>query len=229
MAEVHSLEAEPRDRSGTGAARALRRRGRVPAIIYGGDEPPVMISLAERDIKREYHAARFFGTLYNITLGGEVVRVLPYDVQAHPVTDLPMHVDFVRARAGATVTVDIPVAFVNEDICRGLKRGGVLNVVRREIEVVCPVDAIPERIEVDLKDADIGDSLHISQVHLPEGVRPTITDRDFTIAAIVPPTVTPVEEEEAEAAAAEREAEREAEPVEVEREEAAEEEEREER
>lgn len=204
MAEIQTLEAEPRERAGTGAARAVRRSGRVPAIIYGGGEPPLSISVEDRAICRELNNARFFGTLYNIALGGETTRVLPYAVQSHPVTGLPLHLDFVRARAGTAVTVNVPVHFLNDEISKGLKRGGVLNIVRREIELLCQVDAIPDHLELDLADADIGDSLHISAITLPEGVQLTITDRDFTVATIVPPSDLEAEEE-AEAAAEEAE------------------------
>lgn len=211
MAEVDSILAEPRSGAGKGAARALRRQGRVPAIIYGGGEPPMMISLEARQIKRELNNPRFWSTLHHIDIAGESLRVLPREVQSHPVTELPIHLDFMRAAAGGTITVEVPVVFLNEDTCRGLKRGGVLNIVRREVELVCPVDRIPAELELDLAEADIGDSLHISHITLPEGVHPTITDRDFTIAGIVAPTVTPAEEDEAAEAAAEAEAEAEAE------------------
>jgi large subunit ribosomal protein L25 len=215
MAEIQTLKAEARERAGTGAARAVRRSGRVPAIVYGGGEPPLSISVPDREIRRELNNARFFGTLYNIELGGETVRVLPYAVQAHPVTGLPLHLDFVRARAGTTVTVDVPVAFLNEETSKGLKRGGVLNVVRREIELHCPVDAIPDHLELDLAEADIGDSLHISAITLPEGVQLTITDRDFTVATIVPPSDLEAEEALEEAREAALEEAREAAPEET--------------
>ena len=199
MAELTSLEAAPREGAGKGASRSLRRAGRVPAVIYGEKAPQEMISLEARELRRVLQSARFFSTLCNLQVNGEAVRVLPREVQLHPVTDEPLHVDFVRVGRGATITVTVPVVFAHEDVSRGLKRGGVLNIVRRELELLCPADAIPGEIVVDLKDADIGDSLHISQVALPEGVRPAITDRDFTIATISAPTVIR-EEEEAEAA-----------------------------
>lgn len=208
MAELTSLAAEPRAGVGKGANRSLRRAGRVPAVIYGEKAPQELISLEARELRRALQSARFFSTLCSLQVNGEAVRVLPREVQSHPVTDEPLHVDFVRVGRGVTVAVTVPVVFTNEDISRGLKRGGVLNVVRREIELLCPVDAIPGEITVDLKDADINDSLHISQVTLPEGVRPAIADRDFTIATISAPTITPEEEEEA-AAAEEAEAEEE--------------------
>jgi large subunit ribosomal protein L25 len=199
MAELTSLAAEPREGAGKGASRSLRRAGRVPGVIYGEKAPQEMISLEARELRRALQSARFFSTLCNLQVNGEAVRVLPREVQLHPVTDEPLHVDFVRVGRGATITVTVPVVFAHEDISRGIKRGGVLNIVRRELELLCPADAIPGEIVVDLKDADIGDSLHISQVALLEGVRPAIADRDFTIATISAPTVIR-EEEEAEAA-----------------------------
>jgi large subunit ribosomal protein L25 len=207
MAELTSLAAEPREGAGKGASRSLRRSGRIPGVIYGDKAPQAMVSIEARELRRALQGPRFFSTLCNLQLNGEAIRVLPREVQLHPVTDEPLHVDFVRVGRGATIAVTIPVVFAHEDISRGLKRGGVLNIVRRELELLCPADAIPGEIVVDLSDADIGDSLHISHVALPEGVRPAIADRDFTIATISAPTVFR-EEEEAEAveAAAEEEA-----------------------
>ena len=217
MAELTSLAAQPREGAGKGASRSLRRAGRVPAVIYGEKAPQEMISLEARQLRRVLQSARFFSTLCNLQVNGAAVRVLPREVQLHPVTDEPLHVDFVRVGRGATISVTVPVVFAHEDLSRGLKRGGVLNIVRRELELMCPADAIPGEIIIDLKDADIGDSLHISQVTLPEGVRPAIADRDFTIATISAPTLIS-EEEEAEAAeeAAEEEEGREREAAEPE-------------
>jgi large subunit ribosomal protein L25 len=206
MAELTSLAAQPRDGVGKGANRSLRRAGRVPGVVYGDKAPQELISLEARELRRALHTPRFFSTLCNLQVNGEAIRVLPREVQLHPVTDEPLHVDFVRVGRGATIAVTVPVVFVNEDVSRGLKRGGVLNVVRREVELRCPADAIPREITVDLKDVDINDSVHISQVTLPEGVRPAIADRDFTIATISAPTVTPEEEEAAAAEEAEEEA-----------------------
>jgi large subunit ribosomal protein L25 len=205
MAELTSLAAEPREGAGKGAARSLRRAGRVPAVIYGDKAPQEMISLETRQLRRVLQSARFFSTLCNVQVNGKAVRVLPREVQLHPVTDEPLHVDFVRVGRGATITVTVPVVFAHEDVSLGLKRGGVLNIVRRELELLCPADAIPGEIVVDLKDADIGDSLHISQVALPEGVRPAIADRDFTIATISAPTLIREEDGEAVEEAAEEE------------------------
>lgn len=200
MADIVTIMAEPREGVGKGPARALRRAGRVPAVIYGENEPQRMVSLGSRELRRALANARFFSTLCRLELGGETIQVLPREAQLHPVTESPLHLDFVRVSLGTTVTVTVPVAVINEDISPGLKRGGVLNLVRREIELICPADAIPGEITLDLGEMDIGDSLHISQVTLPEGVQPEIADRDFTIATISAPSVAEeeVEEEEGE-------------------------------
>jgi large subunit ribosomal protein L25 len=204
MVEMIAFAAEVRVVAGKGPARALRRAGRVPAVIYGERKDQEMISLEARALRRQLGNPHFFNTLCSLQVNGEAVRVLPRDVQLHPVTDDPLHADFVRVSAGATVTVEIPVVFVNEDVSPGLKRGGVLNIVRREIELVCPADAIPGELTVDLRPFDIGDSVHISHVALPEGARPTIADRDFTIATISAPTVVAEEAEAAQAAEEEK-------------------------
>ncbi|MEK0083566.1 50S ribosomal protein L25/general stress protein Ctc [Benzoatithermus flavus] len=188
MATVFS--AERREKSGKGPARALRREGKIPAIVYGGRSEPVPLAVPFKDIKRELGTnPRFFSTVFELDFGGERLKVLPREVQLHPVSDDPLHVDFLRAETGATITVEVPVRFVHEDQSPGMKRGGVLNIVRRTLELVCPADGIPGEIVIDLAGREIGDSVHISQVTLPAGVRPTITDRDFTICSIVPPTV----------------------------------------
>jgi large subunit ribosomal protein L25 len=204
MVETITFEAESRLGGGKGPARALRRAGRVPAIIYGERKDQQMVSLEARALRRQLTNPRFFSTLCSLEVGGDTIRVLPREVQLHPVSDIPLHADFVRVSAGTTITVEVQVVFLNEDICPGLKRGGVLNVVRREIEVICPADSIPGQLELDLAAADIGDSLHISQMSLPEGGQPTITDRDFTVATISAPTVS-VDEEAAEGEEEERE------------------------
>lgn len=208
MDEASEIVVEARDGTGKGAARAARRAGMVPGVVYGDKKPSAAISLSRRTLERELNSGAFFSTLYELKLDDRRQKVLPRDVQRHPVTDMPLHVDFLRLAADARVTIEVPVQFVNEEESEGLKRGGVLNVVRYDIEVSCRADAIPERIEVDLAGTDIGDSVHISAVKLPDGVEPTITDRDFTIATIAAPTVqeeeAPAEGEEgAEEAAAE--------------------------
>jgi large subunit ribosomal protein L25 len=204
MVEMISFAAEVRAVAGKGPARALRRAGRVPAVIYGERKEQEMVSLEARALRRQLGNPHFFNTLCSLQVNGEAVRVLPRDVQLHPVTDDPLHADFVRVSAGGTITVEIPVVFINEDVSPGLKRGGVLNIVRREIELVCPADAIPGELTVDLRPFDIGDSVHISHVALPEGARPTIADRDFTIATISAPTVVAEEAEAAQAAEEEK-------------------------
>jgi large subunit ribosomal protein L25 len=177
----------------------MRRAGRVPAVVYGAKQPPSMISVDPKDLMRALRAGSFLATVFDVDVNGKTERVLPRDVQFDPLTDRPLHVDFLRVSPTTTVTVDIPVAFRNEEASPGLKRGGLLNIVRHEIEAHCRADAIPHHIEVDLTGLDIGDSVHISMITLPEGVRPTITDRDFTVATIAAPTV--VQEETAAAAA----------------------------
>lgn len=200
MSDVASLDAEAREQAGKGAARALRRSGRVPAVIYGDKKDPTPISIDGHTLQVELSQAGFYLRLYDIKVNGKKERVLPRDVQRHPVTSVPLHVDFLRISAGATIAVNVGVVFENEELSPGLKRGGVLNVVRYEIELVCPASAIPEQIAIDLTGLDIGDGIHISNVKLPPDVEPVIADRDFTIATIASPTVQEeeVEEEEGE-------------------------------
>lgn len=186
MSDAIQLTAQPRDRTGKEAARALRKQNLVPAIVYGGKDEPQKIALVEREIRRELEMnPRFFSSVVTLDLGGTPIQVVPREAQLHPVKGHPLHVDFLRAAKGSTVTVEVPVHFLNEERCPGIRRGGVLNIVRREIELVCPVEAIPDRIDVDLGSVEIGDSVHISAVTLPPNVTPTITDRDFTICAVV--------------------------------------------
>jgi large subunit ribosomal protein L25 len=184
MSEIYELRAEVRERVGKGAARAVRRQDRIPAVIYGDKKPPIPISLPQREMTQRLHAGGFLTHIATIDIDGEKIRVIPRDYQLDPVRDHLVHVDFLRVGEGARLTLEIPVHFMNEHASPGIKRGGALNIVRHTIELRVPVDAIPEAIEVDLTGLDIGDSLHISAVTLPEGVTPTITDRDFTIATI---------------------------------------------
>ena len=200
MTETHQLSIQLRQRVGKGAARSVRREGRVPGVIYGGKQEPVLISIDPLELKRELHKIGFFATLFDLKLDGAAHRVLPRDVQFDPVTDKPLHVDFLRVTAESRVVVQVPVEFINEAKSPGLKRGGVLNVVRHEIELRCSVDAIPKSITVDLDGLDIGDSIHISHVKLPEGARPTI-ERDFTVASVAAPSAVRAEALEAQAAA----------------------------
>jgi large subunit ribosomal protein L25 len=199
MPEITSLTAEPRGRLGKGATRAIRRAGRVPAVIYGDGKDPVAVSLEPRELGRVISKPGFLAKLVDVAVDGTTHRTLPRDVQYHPVTDAPLHVDFMRVGAGVRVTVTVPVNFINHERAAGLRRGGILNIVRHGIEVSCSVDAIPERLVVDLDGLDIGDSVHITAVTLPEGVRPTTSERDFTIATIGASSA--VREEAAQAAA----------------------------
>ena len=198
MQEIGELQVEARDENGKGAARAIRRQGRVPAVVYGHDMPARSISLSRRDLEQELARGGFMNRLLNLKLEDKSQRVLPREVQFHVVTDAPIHVDFLRLGEDAELNIMVPVIFLNEEESEGLRRGGVLNVVRHEIEVMCRADAIPESIEVDLTGLDIGDSIHISAVALPDGVATTITDRDFTIATIAAPSLRPEDEEEEE-------------------------------
>jgi large subunit ribosomal protein L25 len=201
--ESYELEAEAREQVGKGAAREVRRNGRVPAVIYGDKQPPLSISLPYKEVFMKIHGGGFMTTIATINVGGKKIQVLPKDYQLDPVRDFPMHVDFLRVSKNTVVTVDIPVHFVNEDDAPGIKRGGVLNIVRHHVEASCPANSIPEFIEIDLTGLDIGDSVHISAVTLPKNVTPTITDRDFTIATIAAPAALRSEEDEAAEAEAE--------------------------
>ena len=188
MSDIINLVAQPRDRAGKGVARATRREGRVPAVIYGGKEPPVLVALELKDLARRAHSAAFFNHLIELDVDGKKHRVLPRDVQFHPLNENPIHVDFLRVAKDATIEVAVPVEFVNQDASPGLKRGGVLNIVRHEIDLVCPVEAIPDHITIDMTGFEVGDSVHISHVKLPANVTSSIADRDFTIATIVAPS-----------------------------------------
>ncbi|MFO1049786.1 MAG: 50S ribosomal protein L25/general stress protein Ctc [Geminicoccaceae bacterium] len=184
------FQVERRERTGKGPARQLRRENKIPAIVYGGAKEPQRIAMPIKEISLELTKnPRFFSTVFELDFGDEKLKVLPREAQLHPVTDVPLHVDFLRAEQGALIHVNVPVRFVHEDQSPGIKRGGVLNVVRRTLDLICPADAIPGEIVVDLAGREIGDSIHISHVVLPEGVKATITERDFTICSIVPPTV----------------------------------------
>ncbi len=196
MSDQATIEALPREPRGKGGARALRREGRTPAIVYGGGGEPLSISLDYNVMERELGRRGFFARLYDLGVNGNVIRVLPRDVQVDPITDAPLHIDFIRYVAGATLAVSVEVRFEGHEECEGLKRGGVLNIVRHEVELMCPLEAIPEFLVADISECEIGDSIHISHIELPEGVTPTITDRDFTVATLAAPTV--IVEEEAE-------------------------------
>lgn len=195
MAKAVSLKAEARDRAGKGAARAVRRQGLVPAVIYGDKTEPKLVSLRYGDLLPHVGTGRFTATLVDLHVDGETLRVIPRDVQFEPMRDFIIHVDFLRLGKDARIRVEVPVHFRNHEASPGLKAGGVLNIVRHEIEFFCPADNIPEEVVVDLTGLHIGQSVHVSQVKLPEGAQPTITERDFTIATIAAAAAAPVEEE----------------------------------
>ncbi len=201
MSDQLTLSAEARERAGKGASRAMRREGRVPAVIYGGNQDPQRVHLEERALVKMLSGGAFLSSVVMVDVGGQATRTLPKDVQFHPVTDRPLHVDFLRISEHAKVSVAIAIRFVNEEASPGIKRGGVLNAVRHELELVCDAANIPDAVEISLAGLDIGDSLHISSVTLPAGTESAITDRDFTIATIVAPTGLKMEEEDAAAEA----------------------------
>ena len=188
MSDALNLPAEARDRAGKGASRALRREGRVPAVIYGGNEEPTTIHVEEKLLMKQLMTGHFMNSIVMIELGGKTLRTLPKDVAFHPVSDRPIHVDFLRLAKGSSIEVEVPVVFINEEDSPGLKRGAVLNIVRHELALVCDADKIPSEIEIDVTGLDVGDSIHISHVTLPAGSTSAITDRDFTIATVVAPS-----------------------------------------
>src|SRR5689334_3451325 len=185
MAEAIELKAWARQRLGKGGARAARREGRIPGSLYGDKKEPETIAVDYRAISQQMHTGHFQSTIFTLDVEGTKTRVIPRGVQLDPVRDFPIHVDFLRVSKDALVTVDVPVRFLNEAASPGLKRGGVLNIVRHEIPVRCPADAIPDHFDVDLTGLEIGNSIHISAINLPPNVRPTVTERDFTVATIV--------------------------------------------
>nr|WP_310523785.1 50S ribosomal protein L25/general stress protein Ctc [Polymorphobacter sp.] len=201
MSENLKLAAEARDRAGKGASRAVRRTGRVPAVIYGAGQPAVTIHVEEKLLVRQLSTGHFMNSVVEIELdGAKGIRTLPRDVQFHPVSDRPIHVDFLRLTGDSVITVEVPVHFIDEDKSPGMKRGAVLNIVRHELQLDCPSNAIPDQIDISLAGRDVGDSIHISAVTLPKGVKSHITDRDFTIATMVAPSALKSEAAEAETA-----------------------------
>lgn len=188
MSDQLTLSAEARERAGKGASRALRREGRVPAVIYGDNQEPVMVHVEEKALNKLLGTGHFMNSVIMVDVGGKAARTLPKDVAFHPVTDRPLHVDFMRVSKHASVTVQIPVVFQNEEASPGIKRGGVLNIVRHELDLICDAASIPDDVVIDLTGRDVGDSIHINDVKLPAGTKSAIEDRDFTIATIVAPS-----------------------------------------
>ena len=183
-----TLSAETRERAGKGASRAMRREGRVPAVIYGEKQEPVMIHVEEKALVKMLSNGHFMNSVVMIDAGGATTRTLPKDVQFHPVSDRPLHVDFLRIAEHASIHVNVPVVFVDEEESPGIKRGAVLNIVRHELELICDAAEIPDQIEISLAGFEVGDSIHISSVTLPQGVVSAIDDRDYTIATLVAPS-----------------------------------------
>ena len=200
MAVVETVPASHRDGAGKGSARQARRDDQVPAVIYGNKEDPIMLTLERRLLIKELDNPQFFIQLVDVEIDGTKHRVLPRDVQFHPVSDTPMHVDFLRFDPKRKITAAVPVVFEGEDDSPGLKSGGVLNIVRYEVEVLCTADNIPPKLILQLAGLEVGDSMHASAVTLPDGVEFAITDRDFTIATIAAPTIViePTTDEEGE-------------------------------
>ena len=188
MASFTTIQAEARELAGKGAARATRRAGKVPAVIYGAKQTPTLIALDPREVMRELVRGGWRSRLFEVAVGGTTQRALMRDVQFHPVSDKPEHVDFQRLAAGERIRVAVAVTFLNEATSPGLKRGGVLNVVRHSVEVLCDPDSVPEHFEADLGSLDINDNVRFSDLTGTQDVKPTITDRDFVIATVAAPT-----------------------------------------
>ena len=189
MADSTIINGNLRNSTGKGSARAIRRAGRIPAIIFGDKKDTISIDIEEREYKKIMNQSGIFSRLLDLSVDGKSNLVLTRDIQFHPVSENPLHVDFLRIGKGSNINVSVPVSFINEELSPGLKTGGVLNTVRFELELMCPADSIPEKIEINLEGLIVGDSIKISSVNLPDGVSSTITDRDFTIATIAAPTV----------------------------------------
>ena len=189
MSDSTIINGNLRNSTGKGSARAARRAGRIPAIIFGDKKETISIDIEEREYKKIMNQSGIFSRLLDLSVDGKSNLVLTRDIQFHPVSENPLHVDFLRIGKGSNINVSVPVSFVNEELSPGLKTGGVLNTVRFELELMCPADSIPEKIEINLEGLVVGDSIKISSVNLPDGVSSTITDRDFTIATIAAPTV----------------------------------------
>ncbi len=197
MSKNYAMIAEKRDRAGKGIARALRREGRIPAVIYGDKKEPITISLVANNMNVEYNKGRMFISLCDMTIDGKKHLVLARDVQLHPVTDLVLHADFLRVTDKTTIAVDVPVQFINEDKSPGLEKAGVLNVVRYNVELMCSATNIPDSLEVDMTGKEQGDTVTIADAALPKGTTPIIDDREFAIATILAPKKMLTAEEEA--------------------------------
>jgi len=207
MSEALTLSAETRERAGKGASRAMRLEGRVPAVVYGNKQEPLSIHVEEKVLMKMLHTGHFMNSVVMIEGVGEAIRTLPKDVQFHPVTDRPLHVDFLRIGEHTSVHVNVPVVFTDEEKSPGIKRGGVLNIVAHELELIVDAADIPDEITVSLEGLDVGTSIHISQVALPAGAKVNHAETDFTVATIVAPSALKSSEGDTDTEAAEGEAE----------------------
>jgi large subunit ribosomal protein L25 len=188
MAQVQELKVEARTGTGKGPAYQARQKGLIPAVVYGGKAEPENVNIDGHALFLKISAGHFLTTLLTLDIAGRKTRVIPRDVQIDPVTDFPVHVDFMRLGEGATIRLAIPVRFKGQETSPGLKKGGVLNIVRHEIGLICPAETIPNTVDVDVSGLDINESIHIASLNLPEGVKPVIRDRNFTICSVVAPT-----------------------------------------
>jgi len=202
MSKNQELKVEVREGRGKGPSYQARQKGLIPGVIYGGNDEPQTINVDARTLERHVEAGHFLTTLFNLDIGGKKTRAIPRQVQLDPVSDRPVHVDFLRLAEGATVRLEIPVVFRGQDVSPGLKKGGVLNIVRHSMGLSCPAETIPNTILVDISKLDINESVHISNLDLPEGVKPLIRGRDFTVCSIVAPTSMREEVKAADTAAA---------------------------
>ena len=200
---MNNLKAIKRESASTGEINKLRAKGLIPAILYGGKDPNAKISIEKKSVESILNSDSFLSTVIELEIEGKKQKVLPRDVAYHVVSDEPIHIDFMRVVSGSKIVIEIPVKFKNQSESPGLKRGGVLNIVRRKVELNCPADQIPDDIEIDLAGTDIGTSIKISSVTLPNNVVPTITGRDFVIATVAAPTIVKEPEKPAEEATVE--------------------------
>jgi large subunit ribosomal protein L25 len=201
MSDTLTLPAETRERAGKGASRDLRRSGRVPAVVYGGNEEPLIVHVEEKLLVRQLGTGHFFNSIVEIEVGGNTLRTLPKDVAFHPVSDRPLHADFLRLSKDSKVHVNVPVVFINEEKSPGLKKGGVLNIVHHDLDLICEADKIPDEISIDVTGLEVGDSIHIDNITLPAGTVDGSHERDLTIATIVAPSALKSEEGDNETAA----------------------------
>ena len=197
MKEIN-LDIISRDKTGKSNCKQLRNTGKIPAVIYGDKKEPAYIAIEYPKIVKELCKTGFFSTVFSLKLNKKAIKVLPREIQTDPLNDKPVHIDFLRVNDESKINISVPIIFINEDKSPGLQSGGVLNTVRREIDLICKINNIPEKLEADLTNLEVGSVIHMSDIKLQEDVIPQISDRDFTIATIAAPTVMPVEEEKPE-------------------------------